>query len=148
MASTKADAGLGPWAQSEADALDLVSARFLAFDGADARRVGAQRAWKGNVVADVRVTYQEMLDTATRLRNNKTEVDARLTDCKKIVEGLVSNGFVTRQASGKFDEVSTRFITSSKEAMETLETLSGWLDKAVESMRRMDQEMSDSLNQQ
>lgn len=99
-------------------------------------------------MADVRVTYQEMLDTATRLRNNKNEVVVRLTDCKKIVEGLVSNGFVTQQASGKFDEVSGKFITSSKEAMETLETLSGWLDKAVESLRRMDQEMANSLNQQ
>jgi uncharacterized protein YukE len=98
-------------------------------------------------MADVRVTYQEMLDTASRLRNNKNEVVARLTDCKKIVEGLVSNGFVTQQASGKFDEVSTKFVTSSKEAMETLETLSGWLDKAVESLRRMDQEMANSLNQ-
>jgi uncharacterized protein YukE len=102
----------------------------------------------GNVMTDVRVTYQEMLDTATRLRNNKNEVVARLTDCKKIIEGLVTNGFVTKEASGKFDEVSTRFITSSKEAMETLETLSGWLDQAVEALRRMDQEMANSLNQQ
>jgi uncharacterized protein YukE len=99
-------------------------------------------------MADMRVTYQEMSDTATRLRNNKNEVVARLSDCKKIVEGLVSNGFVTQQASGKFDEVSTKFVTSSKEAMETLETLSGWLDKAVEALRRMDQEMANSLNQQ
>jgi uncharacterized protein YukE len=99
-------------------------------------------------MTDVRVTYQEMLDTATRLRNNKNEVVARLTDCKKIIEGLVTNGFVTKEASGKFDEVSTRFITSSKEAMETLETLSGWLDQAVEALRRMDQEMANSLNQQ
>lgn len=99
-------------------------------------------------MADVRVTYQEMLDTAKRLRNNKNEVVTRLTDCKKIVEGLVSNGFVTQQASGKFDEVSTKFVTSSKEAMETLEALSGWLDKAVEGLRRMDQEMANSLNQQ
>jgi hypothetical protein len=42
MASTKADAGVGPWAQFEVGALDLVSALFLAFDGVDARRVGAQ----------------------------------------------------------------------------------------------------------
>jgi uncharacterized protein YukE len=97
---------------------------------------------------DVRVTYQEMLDTATKLRSNKNEVVARLTDCKRIVEGLVANGFVTQMASGKFDEVSTKFVTSSKEAMETLETLSGWLDKAVEALRQMDQEMANSLNQQ
>lgn len=99
-------------------------------------------------MADVRVTYQEMLDTATRLRNNKNEVNARLADCQKIVQGLVASGFVTQQASGKFDEVSSKFVTSSKEAMETLEALSGWLDKAVEALRRMDQEMANSLNQQ
>lgn len=98
-------------------------------------------------MTDMRVTYQEMLSTATRMRNNKTEVVARLTECQKIVQTLVTNGFVTQQASGKFDEVSTRFITSSKEAMETLEALSGWLDNAVEALRRMDQEMANSLNQ-
>lgn len=99
-------------------------------------------------MADIHATYQEMSDTATRLRNNKNEVVGRLTDCQKIVQGLVTNGFVTQQASGKFDEVSTKFISSSKEAMETLETLSGWLDKAVEALRQMDQDMANSLNQQ
>lgn len=99
-------------------------------------------------MSDMRVTYQEMSTTATRMRNNKVEVVARLTDCRKIVESLVSNGFVTQQASGRFDEVSGKFISSSKEAMETLEQLSSWLDKAVESLRRMDQEMANSLTEQ
>lgn len=38
----KADTGVGPWAQFDVGALDLVSVLFLALDGVDARRVGAQ----------------------------------------------------------------------------------------------------------
>lgn len=97
-------------------------------------------------MANVNVTYQEMSDTASRMRSNKADIDDKLTDCKNIVDGLVSNGFVTDQASGKFDEVHTEFVNSANQAMETLEQLSTWLDKAVDAMRDMDTQLTSSLN--
>src|SRR5215470_11953885 len=56
-------------------------------------------------VANMNVTYAEMSDSASRMRNNKNDIDAKLTECKNIVDSLTGSGFVTDQASGTFDEV-------------------------------------------
>ena len=98
-------------------------------------------------MANLNVTYDEMSDSATRMRNNKNEIDTRLSECKSIVDNLTAAGFVTDQASGKFDEVHTEFVNSANQVMETLEQLSSWLDKAVEAMRDMDTQLAGSLNQ-
>ena len=98
-------------------------------------------------MANLNITYAEMSDSASRMRNNKNDIDTRLTECRNIVDGLVSSGFVTDQASGRFDEVHTEFVTSANQVMETLEQLSLWLDKAVEALREMDSQLASSLNQ-
>ncbi|MEZ0068230.1 WXG100 family type VII secretion target [Streptacidiphilus sp. MAP12-20] len=97
-------------------------------------------------MANLNVTYQEMSDSASRMRNNKADIDAKLTECKSIVDSLTGSGFVTEQASGKFDEVHTQFVNSANQAMETLDQLSQWLDKAVDAMREMDTQLAGSLN--
>ena len=97
-------------------------------------------------MANLNVTYAEMSDSATRMRNNKNEIDSRLTECKSIVDNLTGSGFVTDQASGKFDEVHTEFVNAANEVMENLDLLSEWLDKAVEALRDMDTQLAGSLN--
>ena len=98
-------------------------------------------------MANMNVTYEEMSDSASRMRNNKSDIDAKRTECKNIVDNLTNNGFVTDQASGKFDEVHTEFVNSANQAMDTLDQLSQWLDKAVDAMRDMDSQLAGSLNQ-
>jgi WXG100 family type VII secretion target len=97
-------------------------------------------------MANLNVTYAEMSDSATRMRNNKNDIDSRLTECKSIVDQLTASGFVTDQASGKFDEVHTEFVNSANTLMETLEQLSTWLDKAVDALQDMDTQLAGSLN--
>lgn len=98
-------------------------------------------------MANLNVTYAEMSDSASKMRNDKNDIDAKLTECKSIVDDLTNSGFVTDQASGKFDEVHTEFVNSANKVMETLDQLSQWLDKAVDGMRDMDTQMANSLNQ-
>jgi WXG100 family type VII secretion target len=98
-------------------------------------------------MANMNVTYAEMNDTATRMRNDKADIDDKLTECKNIVNTLTGNGFVTDQASGRFNDVANEFVTSANQAMETLDQLSQWLDKAVDAMRDMDTQLTSSLNQ-
>ncbi|MEV6301353.1 WXG100 family type VII secretion target [Actinoplanes sp. NPDC051861] len=97
-------------------------------------------------MANLNITYTEMSDSATRMRNNKNEIDSRLTECKSIVDNLTGSGFVTDQASGKFDEVHTEFVNAANELMENLDLLSEWLDKAVQALRDMDTQLAGSLN--
>jgi WXG100 family type VII secretion target len=96
-------------------------------------------------MANLNVTYHEMSDTATRMRNNKTDIDEKLRECMNIVDQLTASGFVTEQASGRFEEVHHEFNTSATTAMETLDQLSIWLDKAVEALREMDTNLAGSL---
>jgi WXG100 family type VII secretion target len=98
-------------------------------------------------MANLNVTYAEMSDSATRMRNDKNDIDSRLAECKSIVDQLTASGFVTDQASGKFDEVHTEFVNSANTVMETLEQLSTWLDKAVDALQDMDTQLAVSLNQ-
>jgi uncharacterized protein YukE len=94
---------------------------------------------------NINATYHEMSDTATRMRNNKNDIDEKLNDCINIVDGLTTNGFVTDQASGKFDTVHDDFNRSARQAMDTLDQLSLWLDKTVEALREMDTTLANSL---
>jgi WXG100 family type VII secretion target len=97
-------------------------------------------------MANLNITYAEMSDSATRMRNNKDEIDHKLSECKIIVNDLTASGFVTDQASGRFDEVHNEFNSSATQVMETLTQLSVWLDKAVEALRDMDTQLAGSLN--
>jgi uncharacterized protein YukE len=96
-------------------------------------------------MANINATYHEMSDTATRMRNNKTDIDEKLRECMTIVDQLTTSGFVTEQASGRFDEVHTEFNHSATTAMETLDQLSVWLDKTVDALRDMDTQLAGSL---
>ena len=95
---------------------------------------------------NLNVTYEEMSDSASRMRNDKSDIDSKIADCKSIVDTLTASGFVTDQASGKFDEVHTQFVNSANQLMDSLEQLSQWLDKAVQSMQDMDTQLAQSLN--
>jgi len=97
-------------------------------------------------MANLNVTYAEMQDSATRMSNDKSEIDSYLADAKSIVDTLTQSGFVTDQASGKFDEVNTQFNQSATQLMDSLDQLSQWLTQAVQSMQDMDTQMAQSLN--
>ena len=93
------------------------------------------------------VTYGEMSDAATRMRNDKADIDSKIAECKSIVDQLTASGFVTDQASGRFDDVHNEFVTSAGQLMDSLDQLSQWLDKAVQAMQDMDTQMAQSLPQ-
>ena len=96
---------------------------------------------------NLNVTYGEMSDAATRMRNDKADIDSKIAECKSIVDQLTASGFVTDQASGRFDDVHNEFVTSAGQLMDSLDQLSQWLDKAVQAMQHMDTQMAQSLPQ-
>jgi uncharacterized protein YukE len=89
-------------------------------------------------MVSLNITEKELSDSAARMRDNKGDIDAKLAECKAIVDNLAGSGFVTDQASGKFDEVHTEFVNAATELMENLDLLAGWMDKAVGALRAMD----------
>lgn len=100
---------------------------------------------EGTTLMSFKAQYEEMMETAKRMRGNKQEIDSRLSDTKGCVANLVASGFVTQEASVKFDEVNNDFNKNATELMENLNQLSLWLDNAIEALRRMDTELAGSL---
>lgn len=52
----------------------------------------------------ISVKYEDLQSTATQLNSGREEMVANLTRLKGLVDALVSSGFVTDQASGRFQQ--------------------------------------------
>ena len=96
-------------------------------------------------MSDLHITYDEMADAATRMRSNKEDIDLKLQQCRDIVQTLINSGFRTKVASDRFDQVHLEFDHGAKQVMDNLPLLCDWLDKAVDALRGMDDELAHSL---
>jgi len=96
-------------------------------------------------MANVNVTYEEMRQAATRLNTGKEEINTKLADLKSYIANLVSSGFVTDQASVKFNETYTNFTTSATNTINALEGLASYLTQAAQAMQDTDQQLAAGL---
>ncbi len=91
-------------------------------------------------------TYQEINDTASKLRSGKEDVVSTLRDLKARVDQLVSEGFKTDQASGKFQTVYQEFDQGAQKVIDNLPILSQYLDQAVTAIQETDTQLANALN--
>jgi len=96
-------------------------------------------------MANVNVTYQEMRDAATRLNAGKDEINQKLADLKAYISNLVSSGFVTDQASVRFNETYQNFTTSATGTISALEGLASYLNQAAQAMQETDAQLAAGL---
>jgi WXG100 family type VII secretion target len=96
-------------------------------------------------MANVNVTYQEMRSAATRLRNGQQEIETKLGELKRLIETLVSDGYVTDASSKQFDTSYTEFNTGALKMIEGLDGMGGYLEAAADTFERADQELSKAL---
>ena len=103
------------------------------------------RGKRGHSMANVNVTYQEMRSAATRLRNGQADIESKLSELKRLVETLVSDGYVTDASSKQFDTSYTEFNTGALKMIEGLDGMGGYLEAAADTFERADQELSKAL---
>jgi len=96
-------------------------------------------------MANVNVTYQEMRDASNKLNAGKEEINQKLQDLKTYIGNLVSSGFVTDQASVKFNETYTNFTTSATQTISALDGLATYLTQAAQAMQDTDQQLAAGL---
>ncbi|MDR0847643.1 MAG: WXG100 family type VII secretion target [Propionibacteriaceae bacterium] len=96
-------------------------------------------------MANINVTYQEMLDAAGKLNTGKEEITTQLNDLKGFIANLISNGFVTEQASVKFGETYNTFTTNATNTINALEGLSEYLKSAAQAMSDTDTQLAAGL---
>lgn len=96
-------------------------------------------------MANLNVTYSDMTDAAGRLRNGQQEMESKLAELGQLIDGLVGSGFQTDQASGQYQEQFHQFQTGTKTAIEALDSLALYLEKAADALQNTDTELSNSI---
>jgi WXG100 family type VII secretion target len=89
----------------------------------------------------IKVTYDELQRTSTQLNTGREEMVAQLNKLKSLVDSLVSSGFVTDQASGRFQQSYQQWNTGASNAIQGLEGMSGFLNQAIARHQQLDAEL-------
>jgi len=97
-------------------------------------------------MANVNVTYHEMRDAGTRLDSGQQEIQAKLDELHKLVQGLVSGGYVTDASSGHFEDAFREFTRGAKGAIDGLHEMSKYLHSAANTFEEADKSLSSKLN--
>lgn len=95
--------------------------------------------------ASLNVSYQDLRDAKTKLDREKTEIEAQLTGVRTFLSGLVSSGFATQHASGKFDEAAETFVTGAKDVLKGLNDLGSYLAQTATALDEVDQALASKI---
>jgi WXG100 family type VII secretion target len=88
----------------------------------------------------ITVRYEELQSTAGQLRTGREEITTNLTRLRSLVDGLVSSGFVTDMASGRFQQSYTQWNTGATNVIQGLDGMSAFLDQAIARHEQLDSE--------
>ncbi len=95
-------------------------------------------------MASIHVDYEQLQSTASQLKSGQQEMEAQLGRLKSLVDSLVSSGFVTQLASGKFQQSYEQWNSGAKNVMDGLEGMSSFLNTAIAQHQQLDQQLSQS----
>jgi WXG100 family type VII secretion target len=97
------------------------------------------------MAANVSVTYDDMTQAATKLTTGQDEITTKLSDLKAFIGTLLTNGFVTDQASVAFNETYTTFTDSATKVVSSLTDLSSYLNNAATTLADVDSQLAAGL---
>lgn len=97
---------------------------------------------------NVNVTYEEMRQAALRLGNGKTEIDGKLNELQKLVNGLVNGGYVTDASSKQFEAAFNEFTSGASKVIAGLDHMGEYLNRAATAFESADKELSTMLHRQ
>ena len=89
----------------------------------------------------INVRYDDLQRTATQLNAGREEMIAQLNKLKGLVDSLVSSGFVTDQASGRFQQSYQQWNTGASNVIQGLEGMTGFLNQAIARHQQLDAEL-------
>jgi WXG100 family type VII secretion target len=96
-------------------------------------------------MANLNVTYQDLNDTANKLKSGKADIESKLSELKRAVDQLISAGFQTDKASGAFGESYSEFTTGVTQTIQGLEGMSKFLTVTAEAFEDIDSQLSTAI---
>jgi WXG100 family type VII secretion target len=89
-------------------------------------------------MANIQVDYEAVRSTATALSRAQTDLENQLTTLKGMIDNLVTSGFITDQASGRFHTSYTNWDTGTRQAITGLDGMSRFLTGVVTQHEQLD----------
>lgn len=96
-------------------------------------------------MANVNVTYDELNNVAGQLDQGKETLAQTLAQLQATVDGLVSSGFVTDQASVAYDSQFGQYVTSTNQAIEALTGFATFLRTAAQTLAETDASLASQM---
>lgn len=93
---------------------------------------------------NVHLNYEDLKSSASQLKSGQQEVETLLTRLKSRIDSLVASGFVTDQASGKFQQSYEQWNTGAKNVIAGLDGMSNFLTTAVDQHQQLDTQLGQS----
>lgn len=96
--------------------------------------------------ANIQVTYGEIEAAAQQLGNGREDITSRLQVMQGQIQNLVSSGFVTDQASGKFQAAYNDYTTSANTVIAKLSEIEAFLKQTAAAMSDLDAQIASRIN--
>jgi len=97
-------------------------------------------------MANINVTYGEIEQAATQLGVGRDEITQKLQVLQQQINNLVTSGFVTDQASGKFNNAYNEYTVSANTVVAKLTEIQTFLTQTANAMRDMDAQIAAKIN--
>ncbi|WP_053384774.1 WXG100 family type VII secretion target [Leucobacter celer] len=97
-------------------------------------------------MANITVSYAEIEQSATQLGAGRDEITQKLQVLQTQIGNLVASGFVTDQASGKFNTAYTEYTTSANTVIDKLTEIQSFLTQTATAMRELDAQIASKIN--
>lgn len=96
-------------------------------------------------MSNVNVTFEEMRNAASQLRQGQEQLNTTLTDLSNIINNLVETGFVTDLASVTYQDQFVQFTDGTRTAVDALESLAAYLEQAADVLASTDGDLSSAI---
>lgn len=96
-------------------------------------------------MGDMQVTYADMENASKQLQSGEHEMTNTLNQLQKLVQHLVTGGFVTNAASKQFDQSYSEFTHGAQQMMQGLGGMGKYLDTAAKTLQETDQQLAKAL---
>ncbi|MCU1405380.1 MAG: family type secretion target [Glaciihabitans sp.] len=96
-------------------------------------------------MSNINVSYDRINQTATQLDVGREELNQKIDELNRIIDGLVQDGFATTAASGAYQETFLVYANGAKETILGLEGLATFLRKTAETLRSTDESIASAL---
>ena len=97
-------------------------------------------------MSNIKVSYAEIESAATQLGAGRQEIMDKLQIMQTQIGQLVTSGFVTDQASGKFNDAYTTYTTSANTLITQLQEIQQFLTGTANAMRDLDSQIASKIN--